>query len=300
MKLSAPVSTSPIPSTWPTIAHQTVAKNAARAHLVPRQDISAEYCRNYCPSSPNGRGPTKAGQISIWVFGGLIIIALGVAIGYLWRKRREKSMFNRKETERREARQQVRDRDATVATLQATKTKLENDIQKGQKGKGRETASSSSHVISNHAGPLDAIPVEDRRKRKVRNNGIITDPASHSTAMELFPVKPAPKDGTLASGALQAGSDPLPDDSSPRGIAFSSGHAPEGPSTVDPEPQKPANERLDGVALKFQPQRPEGAGPKPISASRHSSKQARRLSTLERHVSAHRNITGSSHEQQRG
>lgn len=253
MRLPAPFSTSATPSTWPTIADQTVAKIVARTHLVPRQDTSGGYCKAYCTNCSNVWGLTKAKQAVIWAFGGLIIMALGVAIGYLWRKHREKLRFSRQETKRKEARQQVRDRDATIATLQVRNTKLEGDTQKSQKGKGWETTSSSSHAISNCAGPLNTTPAENRRKREVKDNGIVTDPASDPTAKEFFPVKTAPKVETLASGALQASPDPLSDESLPRSIVLSSTHAPDGPSIVDPEPQKPVNQRLDGVARRTQP-----------------------------------------------
>lgn len=276
MKLSTSFSTSPNPSTWPIIAHQTVAQILAQATLVPRQYDNAEYCRNYCAHCPKGWGLTKAKQASIWAFGGLMVIALGVAIGYLWRKCRGKSTLNRKETERKHAEQRVSNRDATIVRLQATITGLENDIQKAQKGKTKETASSSSHIASNDPGPLNTATAKNKGKAKAKDNSTIADPSGDPTAVEMTLVETVPKDESLASGALQENLDPLPDEPSSSGVAPSSSHAPDKQQAEDQEPRKPVGERLDLVVRETLSRRPGEARAKPLPAARLSSDERTR------------------------
>jgi len=275
MKLSTPFSTSPNPSTWPIIAHQTVAQILAQVTLVPRQYDNAEYCRNYCAQCPKGWGLTKARQASIWAFGGLTVIALGIAIEYLWRKCRGKSTLNRKETERKHAGQRVSNRDATIVRLQANITGLENDIQKAQKGKTTETASSSSHIASNDASPLNTTTTENERKGRGRDNDTILNPASDPTAVEMSPVETASKGESLTSGPLQENWDPLPDEPLFSGVASSPSHAPDEQSAEDPEPRKPVSERLDLVVRQTLSRRPGEARAQPLSTSRLPSDETR-------------------------
>jgi len=253
MKLSTTSSTSPTLNPWPTIAHQTVAQIIAEASLVPRQYDTAEYCRNYCAHCPKAWGLTKAKQASIWAFGGLFVLALGVAIGYVLRKCREQLILDRKETERRHAEQRVSNRDNTITALQATITTLNNDIKKAQKVK--EKVPSSNLTTSNDAGPLNATPAEDKRKRKAKDNVTTTDPARDLTAVKMSPVEPAPKDETLVSGALQESSDPLPDKSLSVGMWSSSGRTREEQSSREQRPRMWVDERVK-LSVRDTPPRP--------------------------------------------
>jgi len=202
-------------------------------------------------------------------------IALGVAIGYPWRKCRGKSTLNRKETERKHAEKRVSNRDATIVRLQATITGLENDIQKAQKGKTKETTSSSSHIASNDSSPPDTTTTENKRKGKARDNDTILNPASDPTAVEMSPVETAPKGESLTSGPLQENWDPLPDEPLSSGVASTSSHAPDEQSAEDREPRKPVSERLDLVVRQTLSRRPGEARAQPLFTSRLPSDESR-------------------------
>lgn len=281
-----------IPSTWPTIAHNKIDKIAAKAPWVSRQDSNADYSRNYCESCPKGWGPTKAGQISIWVFGGLALIALGIAIGYIWRKCRGQSILDEKETEIGDAQNQASDRDATITELRATITRLKKDIQEANKEKAKDTVPLSTHSTGNDAGPPRTTKAFDKGKGKAKVNVTTTDPATHPHAIEMSPVGTAPTDKSLASGALQEKSQSLPNERSSRGVALSSSGALDGPSTEDPKPRKPPKERLAVVVQEVR--RSGETRAEPLSASRSPSGQAQKLTTFERHGSAHRQIASNS------
>jgi len=85
MKLSTPFSTSSIPNTWSTVADQKVAQIVKKASLVPRQDGNAGYGRNYCAPCLEGWRLTETKQAVIWAFGDLLVILIGVVIGYMLR-----------------------------------------------------------------------------------------------------------------------------------------------------------------------------------------------------------------------
>lgn len=291
MTFSTSCSATTIPSTWPTLAHQTIAKIVAKVHSVPRQDSGAGYYKNYCASCPRGWGLTKAGQISIWVFGGLFLIAVGIAIGYIWRKCRGQSILDQEETARRAA--EVSNRDATITELRATITRLKKDIKEANKEKAKETISLSAFTTSNDAGPPKTTTAFNKGKGKAKDNDTFTDPSSDPTAIEMSP-DAAPKGKTLATGAVQENSQSLPDERSSGDVAPSSSGVLDGPSTQNRKPRKTVSERIAVVVQEGTARRAGEAGVEPFSTSQLSSGRARKLTTLERHGSAHRQITGNS------